>query len=62
MSQYQQFDCKLKWRMYNNDLAFDYDVPLISSSFFYQVRQEYDLRFFCSINSSKFWMVKMKYN
>ena len=54
MSQYQQFDCKLKWRMYNNDLAFDYDVPLISSSFFYQVRQEYDLRFFCFIDSGKF--------
>ena len=48
--------------MYNNDLALDYDVPFVSNSLTYQVRQEYDLRFFCSINSSKFWMVKMKYN
>jgi hypothetical protein len=53
MSQYQQFVCKLKWRMYNNDRAFYYDVPLVSNSLVYQVRPDYDLRFFCSISSSK---------
>ena len=60
MSQYQQFVCKLKWRMYNNDRAFDYDVPLDSNSLVYQVRQDYDLRFVCSISSSKFQIKDLK--
>ena len=51
MSQFKQFDCKLKWRMYDDDSAYDYDVYFNSTLSAYQVRQEYALRFFCSINS-----------
>jgi hypothetical protein len=54
MSQFKKFDCKLKWRRYDDDSAFDYDVYFNSTLLMYQVRQEYDLRFLCSINSSKF--------
>jgi len=46
MSQFKQFDCRLKWRFFENDLSFDYDVQFDSNSKIYQVRQEYDLRFF----------------
>ena len=53
MSQFKKFDCKLKWRRYDDDSALDYDVYFNSTLLMYQVRQEYDLRFLCSINSSK---------
>ena len=53
MSQFKQFDCKLKWRLFDNDLAIDYDVQFDSNSKTCQVRQEYDLRFFCSLNDCK---------
>jgi hypothetical protein len=53
MSQFKQFYCKLKWRRFENDLAFDYDVQFDSYSKMYQVRQEYDLRLFCLLNVCK---------
>jgi hypothetical protein len=53
MSPFKQFDCKLKWRMYNDQSAIDYDVKFNSILSLYKVRQEYDLRFFCSSNSCK---------
>jgi hypothetical protein len=53
MSQFKQFDCKLKWRMYEDQSAIDYDARFNSILSLYEVRQEYDLRFFCSINSCK---------
>jgi hypothetical protein len=54
MSKFKQFDCKLKWRMCEDQSAIDYDVNFNSILSLYEVRQEYDLRFFCSINSCKF--------
>jgi hypothetical protein len=54
MSQFEQFDCRLKWRLFNNDLAFDHDVQFDSNSKMYQVRQEYDLRIFCLLNACKY--------
>ena len=53
MSQFNNFNCNLKWRRYDDDSALDYDVYFNSTLLMYQVRQEYDLRFLCSINSSK---------
>ena len=53
MSQFNNFYCNLKWRRYDDDSALDYDVYFNSTLLMYQVRQEYDLRFLCSINSSK---------
>ena len=59
MSNFNQFDCKLKWRKYDNDDASEYDVLYNSNLLIYQVRQEYDLRFFCWINSCKIFFMQI---
>ena len=48
MTSYSDFDCKLKYRLYNNDDAFDYDQFYDTNFQLYKVRQEFDLRFFCT--------------
>ena len=60
MSQFKQFYCKLKWRLFKNDLALDYDVQFDSNAKMYQVRQEYDLRLFCLLNACK--SIKLDFN
>ncbi len=49
MGQFKKLDCKLKWRMYDNDDALDVEYYSVSS--FYKVKQDFDLRFFCWSNS-----------
>jgi hypothetical protein len=48
MSPYSNFDCKLKYRLHDNDDAFDYDQIYDTTFQVYKVRREFDLRFFCS--------------
>ena len=38
----------MKWRLYDNDDAFDYDQLYDTTFSIYRVRQEYDLRLFCT--------------
>ncbi len=45
MRPFDQFDCILKWRMYDDDSALDYDVYFNSTLSMYQVREEFDLKF-----------------
>ncbi len=52
MGQFKKFDCKLKWRMYDNDDVLDVEYYPVSS--FYKVKQDFDLRFFCWSNSCKY--------
>jgi hypothetical protein len=53
MKEFQKLDCKLKWRQFDDDLAYDLDVYFNSSLSMYVARQEYDLRFFCLMNACK---------
>ena len=48
MNQFQNFDCNLKYRLFDNDNAIDYDQKFDSIYNVYKVRQEYDLRLFCT--------------
>jgi hypothetical protein len=48
MSPYSDFDCKLKYRLHDNNDAFDYDQIYDSTFQVYKVRREFNLRFFCS--------------
>jgi hypothetical protein len=54
MSQFNKFNCTLKWRMYDNDAVLDNDVEYDSVSSFYKVKQDFDLRFFCWSNFCKY--------
>ena len=48
MSPFTEFTCSPKYRLYDNDAAIDYDVTFDTTLNIYKVRQEYDLRFFCT--------------
>jgi hypothetical protein len=55
MSPFPQFLCSIKYRLWENDNAFDYDVIQQNSTnnqSIYKAKKEYDLRFFCTWNSS----------
>jgi hypothetical protein len=52
ISGFTQFDCDLKWRMYENDNAIDNDVTWNSSTSVYTVLIDYNLRFFCTWDNS----------
>ena len=48
MQPFNSFDCKMKWRLYDSNNAQDTDCSFDPLFGYYLVRQEYDLRMYCT--------------
>ena len=51
MGPFTDFDCSIKYRYYENNIAYEYDAYNDATAHSYIVRQEYDLRLYCTWTS-----------